>query len=175
MRTKSKPVHRKKAVATSRKATPKPKLTVDAVAANLRRLGLRLKQLELRAPVPGPKGDVGPVGPVGEPGPPGPRGAVGPAGPVGEPGPVGLKGDVGAVGPAGEPGPPGPKGDVGPAGASGERGPAGLRGAKGDPGPQGPAGAPADMKRIEALERRVAELEVQLSALREQQAPTPEV
>ncbi len=54
-------------------------------------------------------------------------------------------------GPAGKPGPPGPKGDPGPAGQAGA---------------PGPKGDPADSARLEVLERRVAELETQLAALR---------
>ena len=48
--------------------------------------------------------------------------------------------------------------------------PAGLKGEKGDPGPQGPAGPKAergdaaDARRLDALERRVAELEKRLTA-----------
>jgi hypothetical protein len=75
-------------------------------------------------------------------------------------------------GPKGDPGPAGLPGVPGPAGASG---PMGAQGPKGDPGPQGPPGekgAPADMKRIEALERRVAALEAKLSV---QSGPTAAV
>jgi hypothetical protein len=67
-------------------------------------------------------------------------------------------------GPKGAPGPPGPQGDPGP------QGQAGSKGEKGDPGLQGPAGSKgergdaADARRLDALERRVGELEVRLTA-----------
>ncbi len=60
-------------------------------------------------------------------------------------------------GPKGEPGPVGPPGVPGPPGAQGPMG------SPGEPGPRGEKGDPADMTRIEALERRVAELEAKLS------------
>ncbi len=65
---------------------------------------------------------------------------------------------------------PGPKGAPGPQGIPGEKGPGGPRGPKGDKGEAGlqglagEKGEPADMARIEALERKVAELEALLAA-----------
>jgi hypothetical protein len=120
MPTKAKPI-KKKSAAKPKKSASKPRLTLDAVAADVRKLSLQIKGFEKSAPISGPKGDPGPAGPPGAPGP------------------------------------------------------MGSRGPKGDPGPQGPPGekgAPADMVRIEALERRVAELEAKLSA---QSAPTAAV
>jgi len=114
MPTKAKPIKKKTAAKPKRKAS-KPRLSLDAVAANIRKLSLQVKGLEKRAPGSGPKGDQGPAGLPGAPGP------------------------------------------------------IGARGPKGDPGPQGPSGEkgmPADMGRVEALERRVAELEAKLSAQR---------
>jgi hypothetical protein len=105
MPTKAKPI-KKKSAAKPKKTSPKPKLTLDAVAADVRKLSAKIGSLAKAAPVPGPKGDPGPAGPAGAPGP------------------------MGAQGP------------------------------KGNPGPQGLA---ADMSRIEALERRIAELEAKLS------------
>lgn len=93
MPTKSKPIQKKKPAAKPRKQTPKPKLSLDAVAADVRKLSLRIKELEKLAPVPGPKGDVGPAGPPGGPGPTGPRG---PKGEKGDPGLQGLVGEKGA-------------------------------------------------------------------------------
>jgi len=121
MPIKAKRIQKKKTAAKPKKKTSKPRLSLDAVAADVRKLNLKIKGLEKPSPVQGPKGDSGP------------------AGPPGVAGPIGLRG---------------PKGD------------------KGDPGPQGlpgEKGQPADLARIEALERRVAELEAKLSV---QRAPT---
>jgi hypothetical protein len=59
-------------------------------------------------------------------------------------------------GPRGENGNPGLQGPPGPQGGKGEPGP------QGQPGPKGDKGDPADMIRLEAVERRVAELEKRL-------------
>jgi len=117
MPTKAKPI-RKKAAARPKKKVTKPRLTLDAVAADVRKLSAQIRAFGKPAPVAGPKGDPGPAGPQGA------------AGPQGIPGPAGVAG------------------------------PTGARGPKGDPGPQG---APSDVARIEALERRVADLEAKLA------------
>jgi hypothetical protein len=74
------------------------------------------------------------------------------------PGPGGKRGPHGLAGPEGKKGDPGPQGPPGPEGERGEPGPQGSAGPKGD------KGDPVDMARLEALERRVAELENRLAA-----------
>ncbi len=104
-----------KKLAIPRKPAAKPKLTLDALAADVRKLKLAVKQAQDRPGVPGPAGEIGPAGPAG------------------------------------------------PVGAAGPTGPRGPKGEKGEAGLQGSPGAPADMARLEALERRVAELEAKLA------------
>jgi len=115
MPTKAKAI-KKKPAAKPEKTASKPRITLDALASEVRKLSLQIREFKNLAPVPGPKGKPGPAGP---PGVPGPTGAQGPMGTQGDPGPQ---------------------------------------------GPRGEKGEPADMGRIEALERRVAELETKLSA-----------
>lgn len=86
-------------------------------------------------------------------------------GPMGPPGPMGLRGELGSMGPQG------PKGDVGPQGFPGAKGEQGEPGLQGPSGQKGDKGDPADMARLEALERRVAELEQRLAATREKSIP----
>jgi hypothetical protein len=108
MPTKTKPI-RKRPAAKPKKTASKPTLTLVALASEVRKLSLQIKELKKLTAVPEPKGNPGP------------------AGPPGAQGPMGKQGKPGLQGPAGE------------------------------------KGQPADMARIEALERRVAELEAKLS------------
>jgi len=77
-------------------------------------------------------------------------GGQGQDGPIGPRGLQGEKGDRGAIGPMGAVGPQGDKGEKGDKGPAGPAGPQGERGVKGDPGTS------AD---VQALEKRVADLE----------------
>jgi integrin beta 3 len=109
----------------------------DYIGRAIRPLADRVKALEERAPIPGPKGDPGQDGAPGRDGKDGERGEKGDPGERGErgePGARGEKGDAGQNGERGEPGQRGEKGDPGERGADGE---AGLRGEKGDPGNDG--------------------------------------
>ena len=101
----------------------------------------------------------GPAGPAGERGPAGPPGPAGETGPRGETGPAGPAGEQGQPGPAGPTGPAGPAGKdgaAGPAGAPGQRGP---QGPAGERGPAGPAGAGADPAELEAIKKRLDQIE----------------
>jgi hypothetical protein len=111
----------------------------------------RIKALEERAPVPGPKGEKGADGrdgergPDGAPGLHGKDGAEGPAGPSGKDGAPGKDGSDGVNGRDGAPGKAGEKGDPGREGkdgAPGKDGVDGKAGEKGDPGREGKDGAP---------------------------------
>ena len=108
MPTKTKAI-KKRPAAKPGKTASKPTLTLVALASEVRKLSLQIKELKKLTAVPEPKGNPGP------------------AGPPGAQGPMGKQGKPGLQGPAGE------------------------------------KGQPADMARIEALERRVAELEAKLS------------
>jgi hypothetical protein len=118
MPTKAKPSKKKASAAKPRKETKKAKVSLESIAGDIRKLSGRTKALEARAPIPGPKGDLGPPGPQGDAGPQGPRG---PKGEKGDPGPQGLA------------------------------------------GPMGEKGDAADAACLDALERRIAELEKRLS------------
>lgn len=111
----------------------------------------RIKALEERAPVAGPKGDPGEAGAAGRdgqdgaPGPQGEKGADGrdgAPGPKGEKGADGIDGKDGARGADGAPGVDGKDGAPGLVGPAGEKGEPGPRGEKGEPGPAGKDGAP---------------------------------
>jgi len=145
MPTKAKPI-KKKPAAKPKKTASKQRLTLDALASEVRKVSSQIKEFKKLASVPGPKGGPGPAGRPGAVGPTGAQGAMGAQGPKGDPGPAGLPGAVGPTGAQGAMGAQGPKGDPGPQGPPGEK------------------GKPADMVRLEALERRVAELEAKLSA-----------
>jgi hypothetical protein len=103
------------------------------------------------APKDGTKGDKGDRGDQGEKGDPGSAGEMGPAGPVGPKGDKGDKGDPG---------------DVGPVGAKGDVGPIGPQGIKGDTGPAGIAGKDADEAQVKSLLAELAELKLEVKALR---------
>jgi Collagen triple helix repeat (20 copies) len=138
--TKAKSTKQKAPTVAARKSALE--VSLDALAGQLNELGGRVAALEERAPVPGPEGK------------PGPQGSLGPEGRTGEPGPQGPPGPEGK---SGEPGPQGPAGPKGDRGEPGPQGPAGPKGDKGDP---------VDTARLEALERRVAELENRLAVQR---------
>lgn len=106
----------------------------------------RVADLQMRAPIPGPRGERGALGPAGESGA---VGAQGPAGPRGETGNRGERGPKGEKGDHGEPGPKGEKGDRGEPGPQGQTGPTGQQGQPGARGEQGAPGAPGPMPRHE--------------------------
>ena len=149
MPTEAKPSKKKASAAKPPKETKRAKVSLESIAGNVRKLSGRIEALEERAAPRGPKGAPGPPGPQGDPG---------------------LQGPAGSKGEKGDPGPQGPAGSKGEKGDPGPQGPAGSKGEKGDPGPQGPAGSKgergdaADARRLDALERRVGELEVRLTA-----------
>lgn len=109
----------------------------------------RIRALEERAPIQGPKGDAGERGAKGEmghdgsPGADGPPGEPGAKGEKGDPGERGDKGDAGERGEKGDPGKdgipgePGTDGSPGEPGAKGDKGDAGERGTDGIPGSAG--------------------------------------
>ncbi len=74
MPTKAKPAKKKPPAAKAKAKAPKslPKVSTTVLAADLRKLEGRIKTLEKRASVAGPKGDPGPAGPKGDSGPQGP-------------------------------------------------------------------------------------------------------
>ena len=82
MPTKTKSSKQKKAPVAKKKTARKsaPKTKVDLLAAQVQKLGDRLKTLENTAPIPGPAGPAGPPGQRGEAGLPGLPGAPGPKG-----------------------------------------------------------------------------------------------
>ncbi len=88
MPTKAKPI--KKKPAANKKKVATPRVTLDVLAADVRKLSSQMKAFQKLAPVPGPKGDPGPAGPPGLPGP------IGAQGPKGNPGPQGPQGEKGA-------------------------------------------------------------------------------
>lgn len=115
----------------------------DYIGRAISPLAGRIKALEDRSPVVGPKGDAGaagergPAGEVGQRGEMGQKGDPGERGEKGMPGDRGEKGDPGEPGAKGDPGEPGPRGEPGQAG---ERGPAGEKGDPGEPGRPGEKG-----------------------------------
>lgn len=128
----------------------------------------RIKSLEQRAPVPGPKGDPGDRGEKGDAGAAADTAEIiehakrvsadavssvleriatieqraperGEKGDTGERGEAGTEGPTGPMGPEGPPGPRGEKGESGPAGIAGDRG---QEGPEGKPGRDGRDGLP---------------------------------
>jgi hypothetical protein len=96
MPTKAKAI-KKKPAAKPKKSASKPRLTLDAVAAEVRKLSSQIKGLGKPATVSGPKGDPGPAGPPGAPGPMGARGPKGDTGPQGPPGEKGAPADMARI------------------------------------------------------------------------------
>jgi hypothetical protein len=99
----------------------------------------QVRDLQARAPVPGP---VGPAGPQGDRGADGAPGPAGPAGRAGDPGPHGDGGAPGERGPAGATGVQGRDGTDGRDGQPGVPGVPGRDGATGERGEHGTDGAP---------------------------------
>lgn len=110
----------------------------DYMARALQPLADRIKALEEREQVPGPRGEKGERGADGLPGATGPAGIPGPQGEKGERGADGAPGAIGPEGPAGVPGRDGRDGLPGVPGINGERG---IDGADGRDGRDGKDGA----------------------------------
>jgi hypothetical protein len=94
MPTKAKPI-KKKPAAKPKKTALKPRPTLDALAGEIRKIRLQIKEFKNPASVPGPKGNRGPAGPPGAAGPTGAQGVMGMQGPKGDPGPQGSPGEKG--------------------------------------------------------------------------------
>lgn len=107
----------------------------------------RLAAVEARAPVPGPKGELGPKGDRGI------KGEQGQFGAKGERGLQGLSGGSGMPGPRGDRGDLGPPGPEGPAGRDGLAGRDGVPGAPGPPGEKGLDGLAGQHGRDGTLEQ----------------------
>lgn len=95
MPTKAKSSKKKAPPAKLQKEPKKAKVSLESIAGDIRKLSIRIKALEERAPIQGAKGDPGPPGPKGDRGPQGPRGSKGEKGDLGSPGPAGPKGEKG--------------------------------------------------------------------------------
>lgn len=120
----------------------------------------RLKSVESRQMVAGPRGEQGEKGLPGERGEKGEVGSQGERGPQGEKGLQGERGEAGAMGERGEVGSRGEKGDQGipgERGATGEAGPQGERGLPGDAGPAGERG-PAGEKGVDGVKGDVGDI-----------------
>jgi integrin beta 3 len=113
----------------------------------------RLKALEEKTPIPGPKGEKGDGGPEGKQGLQGSQGPDGKHGEKGEKGEPGLNGKDAGAGPQGAPGLRGEKGDAGPEGKPG------LQGIKGDKGEEGKSVTVEQARGIFEAEVRRWELE----------------
>jgi integrin beta 3 len=110
----------------------------DYIGKAMQPLTARVKALEDRAPVPGPKGEPGERG---EAGPAGKDGTAGAHGKDGAPGQPGERGERGEQGPAGKDGAPGERGEKGEPGAPGKDGADGQPGRDGRDGIDGKDGA----------------------------------